>query len=194
VSIFGRRAIGIGVAAVLAAASGLGATGPTTAAVTYFGLTFPDRIAGAELGLVTDFEKTSPGLGYGVKYRQSDWAIDIYIYDDALPSIPAGPASEVLKSQREQAKGDINEMQRRGDLSAVKLLRDRVMRDRGGRDRLLCSDFNYVRKDMESADSFLCVTGWRNKFVKFRLTPPRHAGSDREANRFLDAWLGILWP
>jgi hypothetical protein len=99
-----------------------------------------------------------------------------------------------LKSQLEQAKGDIYELQRQGDLGAVKLLRDRVMRDRGGHDRLLCSDFNYVRKDIGGADSFLCVAGWRGKFVKFRLTTARHAGSDREANRFLDAWLGILWP
>ena len=57
------------IVAVCAAAVVLGAMTAGRAAVTYFGLTFPDRIAGATVGPVTDFEKDKPGLGYALKYQ-----------------------------------------------------------------------------------------------------------------------------
>ena len=43
-------------------------------------------------------------------------------------------------------------------------------------------------------DSFLCLTGWNNKFVKFRLTTRHDPRSGGEVRRFMEAWLKILWP
>ncbi len=189
----GRAARG-SLLAALAAAVVLGATAASRAAVTYFGLTFPDRIAGATLGPVTDFEKDHPGLGYGVRYRQQGWAIDIYIYDDAIKSIPDDLSAEVHKTQLQQAQGDIFEMQKRGTYAQVKLVGSHVIKDRSGRTRFLCEDFTFVRPGTGNVDSYLCLTGWHNKFVKFRLTTLHRAGSGSEAKRFMDAWIGVLWP
>jgi hypothetical protein len=181
-------------AAVLVAFLAAAATGAAKSEVTFFGLTFPDRVAGAEIEASTDNEKTTPGLGYRVTYRQPDWTIDVYIYDLGRRSIPEDVRSDVLKSQLRQAHRDILEVQRSGVYSRVKLTRSHVMRDGGGRARLDCLDFIYVHETAGPVDSFLCLAGWHNKFVKFRLTSPRHAGSETEAKRFLDAWIGILWP
>jgi hypothetical protein len=172
----------------------LGAMTASRAAVTFFGLTFPDRVADAQLGSTNDFEISAPGWGYGVRYLQDDWAIDIYIYDRGRRSIPDDLASDVLKSELKDAQGEILELQRRGGYTKVELLRDYAMSDRRGRSRLLCSDFAYVHEKAGKVDSFLCLTGWHDKFVKFRLTGARHAGSDDEAKRFLAAWMEILWP
>ena len=181
-------------AAVLAACVAVAATGAARSDVTFFGLTFPDRVAGAEIEASTDNEKTTPGLGYRVTYREPEWTIDVYIYDLGQTSIPEDPGSGVLKSQLRQAHRDILEVERSGIYSKVKLTRSYVMRDSDGRARLDCSDYTYVHETAGPVDSFLCLAGWHNKFVKFRLTSPRHAGSDAEAKRFLDAWIKILWP
>jgi hypothetical protein len=181
-------------AAVLAACVAAAATVAAKSEVTFFGLTFPDRVAGAEIGPATDDEKTTPGLGYRVRYWRPGWTIDISIYDLGRASIPDNVESDVLKSQLRQAHRDILEVQRSGVYAKVKLTRSHVMRDSGGRPRLDCLDFMYVHEKAGPVDSFLCLAGWHNKFVKFRLTSTRHAGSEAEAKRFLDAWIGILWP
>ncbi len=189
----GRAARGWLVAA-FAVAIALGATAASRAAVTYFGLTFPDRVAGATLGPVTDFEKDHPGLGYGVRYQQQGWAIDVYIYDDGIKPIPDDLGAEVHKKQIDQAQGDIFEMQKSGRYSGVKLTRSHVIKDRSGRTRFLCRDFTFAREKTGKVDSYLCLTGWNNKFVKFRLTTLHRADSAGEAKRFMDAWIGVLWP
>ncbi len=196
----GRHEVDVGrgrwgyIVAVCTAAVVLSAITAGRAAVTYFGLTFPDRIAGATLGSVTDFEKNKPGLGYGLKYQLSGWAISIFIYDDAIKTIPDDLSSDVLKQQLAQAHGDIAEMQKRGTYSEVKLTGSHVIKDARGQARFLCEDFDLVRQNGENVDSFLCFTGWHNKFVKFRLSTLHRAGSDGEAKRFMDAWIGVLWP
>jgi len=186
-----RRIVHSLVAAVALAAISLGAA---QAAVSYFGLTFPDRIGGAQIGPVTDFEKTAPGLGYGVRYEKPGWVIDVYIYDDGIGPIPADLDADVVQRQLKQAQGDIFELQRRGTYVNVTLRRSHTLRDAGGRPRFLCADFTFKRGEMGTVDSFLCLTSWNGRFVKFRLTTSQHAGSDGEAAAFVTAWAGILWP
>jgi len=168
--------------------------GAAHAAVTYFGLTFPDAVAGARLGKVTDFEKTDPGLGYGVRYEKPGWIIDIYLYDDKVGPIPADLDSDVVQRQLKQAQGDIAELQRRGTYANVLLKRSYVLRDAAGQPRFLCADYTFMRKDMGNLDSVLCLTTWNGRFVKFRLTVAEHADSAREAAAFVTAWTGMLWP
>jgi len=38
------------------------------------------------------------------------------------------------------------------------------------------------------------LTGWHNKFVKFRMTTRPSPRSSADARRFVEAWLKILWP
>lgn len=181
-------------AAALAGILLAAATTAASAEVTFFGLMFPDRVADAEIGPTTDFEQSKPGLGYGVRYRKPGWTIDVYIYDLGRTSIPEGAESGMLKSELKEAQDDIRELQRRGEYAKVDLVRTYVVRDRRGRPRLQCSDFNYVHEQTGAVDSVLCLTGWKDKFVKFRLTSAHHRGSQAETRRFLDAWIPILWP
>ncbi len=164
------------------------------AAVTYFGLTFPDRIGGAQIGQTTDFEKTNPGLGYGVRYEKPGWVIDMYVYDDGIGPVPDDLDAAVVQQQLKQAQGDIFELQRRGNYANVAVKRSYTLRDTGNRARFLCTDFTFTRGQMGKVDSFLCLTSWKGRFVKFRLTTGERAGSDRDAAAFVTAWTGVLWP
>jgi hypothetical protein len=182
-----------GLAVMTAALLMLGAIATARAAVAYLGLTFPDRIGGAQIGTTQDFEATNPGLGYGVRYQKPGWAIDVYIYDLGRPSIPDDPGSDVLKAQVEQAQGDVFEQQKKGAYAGVKVTNSYVIKDARGQARFLCEDFSYVRQNVGNVDSYLCLAGWHDKFVKFRLTTLHGSRSPAEARRFMEAWLKILW-
>jgi hypothetical protein len=163
-------------------------------AAAYYGLTFPERIGGAEIGPVTDFEKNDPGYGYGVHYRKPGWVIDVYIYDAGVKPVPDGLDSGAIKRQFEESQGEIFALGRRGDYANVAVKRSYTLRDGSGGPRFLCADYTFARKDMGDVDSFLCMTAWKGEFVKFRLTVARHAGSEREAAEFVNAWSRVLWP
>ncbi len=168
--------------------------GAAAAAASFYGLTFPDRIGDAQLGETHDFEATNPGLGYGVRYQKPGWAIDIYMYDLGRSSIPDDVSSDVIKAQLAQAKGDIFELEKRGTYRQVKLRGSYVIKDARGGARFACEDFTYVHETMGNVDSFLCLTGWNNKFIKYRLTTAHRTSSAAEAKRFMEAWVEILWP
>jgi hypothetical protein len=184
-----------GFAAIVAAVVLLGAvTTAGAAALTFFGLTFPERVADAQLGSSRDFETENPGLGYGVRYEKPGWGIDMFIYDLRRPSIPDDVGSEVIKAQVKQAEGDVFEQEKRGAYKDVKVTGSYTINDRSGRGRFLCEDFSYSREPEGKVDSFLCVTGWHNKFVKFRMTTRPSPRSSADSRRFVEAWLKILWP
>ena len=48
------------------------------------GVPVPDRVGGLSHQAPENFEKDSPGMGYGVRFLNPDWTIDIYIYDLAV--------------------------------------------------------------------------------------------------------------
>jgi hypothetical protein len=73
----------------------------------------------------------------------------------------------------------------------VESRREFSMADARGRARMLCAAFQLTRAGGELA-SYLCVGGWSNKFVKFRITGQQQ--SQAEAQRFLQAWVDMLWP
>jgi len=164
------------------------------AALTFFGLTFPERVADAQIGSSRDFETENPGLGYVVKYDKPGWSIDVFVYDLRRPSIADDVGSEVIKAQVKQAEGDVFEQEKRGTYKQVKVTGSYVINDSSGRGRFLCEDFSYSREPEGAVDSFLCITGWHNKFVKFRLTTRSSPRSSAESRRFVEAWLKNLWP
>ena len=59
--------------------------------------------------------------------------------------------------------------------------------------RYVCMSFGYVVAKRD-ADSVLCLTAWKHKFLKFRRTTAHREGSDREAENFVGAWAAMLWP
>jgi hypothetical protein len=172
--------------------------GAATAAperVRFFELAFPEEVAGARRGSTFDYEKTTRGLGYSVRYLKPGWLIDVYIYDLQLTSIPDDPASELVKRQLAQAKADIFALERRGNYADVSVKSDYSIGDDHGQVRFLCSAFGYVHKGIAAAvDSYLCLTTWKNKFIKIRMTRPQHATSRADAEQFVKGWITVLWP
>jgi hypothetical protein len=161
--------------------------------VTFYGLTFPASIAGAERSGVRDYEKDHPGLGYSVGYRQPGVVSTVYIYDLQMRDIPDDPSARVIKAEFEAAQGDMMGVLRQGLYSKVDRKEQFWAADAHNRPRLLCGVATVVR--IERADelaSYLCVGGWNGKFVKFRITGAQLP--DASVRRFLQAWMDLLWP
>jgi hypothetical protein len=162
--------------------------------LVFLGLQFPPAVAGAQAGDTVDYESTQPGLGYSVQYLRSGWKIDVYVYDLQQRAVPEDPQSDIIRSQLKAARDEIFLLQRMGAYRKVAHRGDFVIRDVDRRPRFACATFSLVRQGFGTADSFLCLAGWRNRFVKFRLTTARHTGSAAEARGFVAAWSDILWP
>jgi tetratricopeptide (TPR) repeat protein len=160
-----------------------------------FGLHFPDAIGGAQRASIRDYDKMSPGSGYGAKYMMTNWNIDVYIYDKRMPSISDDPMSDIIKVQLSQAKGEIAEGVRRGVYDKLWPIEDYFLNDRNRRVRFVCSSMAYFDKTIfEDVTGYVCLTGWNNKFVKLRATTPKRESSNLEFQHFAEAWFDVLWP
>ena len=164
---------------------------PATQTVTLYGLTFPPAVADAERFSVREYEKENPGLGYSVGYRLSDAVATVYIYDLKQRDIPDDPSAPAIQAQFAAASADVLRTQQQGVYFKVEPRGEFSMTDARGSTRLLCAAFQLTRTGGELA-SYLCVGGWNNRFVKFRITGQQQ--SQPEAQRFLQAWVDLLWP
>jgi hypothetical protein len=161
-----------------------------TAPVTVAGLTFPLEVAGARIAASQDYESQHPGFGHTVRYLRQTWTLDIDLYDMRRRVIAEGPNSPPVREQLEHAAGEIIRTFNRAERSA-----GYVINDARGRARLQCASFVYRRSDRPGDfTSVLCVTGWKNKFVRFRMSAPRQGSSEADAKALLEAWTEILWP
>jgi hypothetical protein len=158
-----------------------------------FGLLFPDTISGFKRGNVTNYETDHPGLGDGVKYSSNGWSIDVYIYDDGLKNIPDSLSSELVTAQFAQARGDIHSIQqsRSGKVEDGETFQISSPTNTA---RFTCESFLIVDTSSHQIDSFLCLTAWHGKFVKYRLSTLHNDGSTAIAKRFVGAWADQLWP
>jgi hypothetical protein len=163
--------------------------------LTVYGLNVPAQVAGIPRGQVHDLEKTHPGLGHAFGYGPQGGGINVYIYTLNLRAIPDDPASDVVKNQLEQAKGDVFEMGRRGHYSNVAVKGDFTVNDPSGKTRFVCSALGFVHMGAGVAvDSYACLTSWKDKFIKIRVTKPQNPASMAEARRFVEGWIPVLWP
>jgi hypothetical protein len=176
---------------VLALPSAAPAQMPANESVTFHGLTFPPTIAGAERFAVRDYEKDNPGLGYSAGYRQPGATTTVYGYDLRKRGIPDDPSAPVVAAELEAAKADIVRAQQRWAYLKVELKEEFSIADARNRARFLCAGYSMVRADGELA-SYVCVGGWNNKFVKFRMTGEQHSRADPRP--FVQAWTELLWP
>jgi hypothetical protein len=172
-----------------AIAAGLIGSAVAQEPLTLHGLKFPAKIQGAQRGAPHDFEKTNPGYGHSVQYTAPDWAITVYIYDMGRDKIPDDPQSEVVKGQLEAAKREVYDVR-----SDVEWRREFTIDGESRKARFICGSFAFADKNSEPLDSFVCMTGWKNKFVKFRLTTRPRDGTEAEATRFVRGWIKVLWP
>ncbi len=158
------------------------------------GLTFPENIAGTKLAGYHNFEKKNPGLGHSVEYRAPGWKINVYIYDLKKSSIPGDLESVEISSQFKQAEGDIYRAQDKGVYTVVERVRSYTLKDLSKRARMKCATFSLTHKSAGALDSFLCLTSWRGKFLKFRMSVGGHENSEAEARQYLGAWIAHIWP
>jgi hypothetical protein len=153
------------------------------------GLKFPARIQAAERGSTHNFEKDNPGLGHSVHYRAPDWAITVYIYDLGRDKIPDDPRSEIVKAQLDAAKREVDDVR-----TAVEWRREFTIDGESRKPRFICASCAFKDEKSQPLDSFICLTAWKNKFIKYRLTTRPRQGTEAEAIRFMRAWVRVLWP
>lgn len=191
----GRAALLALAVAVALAAGGAAAQTPTT----LLGISIPDRVAGLSHLAPTDFEKDSPGMGYGIRFPSSDWTIDVYIYDLRMKSIPDDPNSAAVQSALSEAKDEIAEIAKRGDYQNVGLKDTLNIADAAGHARFVCAEYNYFHKRRGvDLDSYLCLAGVRGEFFQIRMDTAKNTAAANDARGFVKAWIGawmpVLWP
>jgi len=165
------------------------------APLTILGLTIPEQVAGLpRAAQLRDYEKKYPGFGYSVAFKRPGWTITVYIYTLNLKSIPDDPTSEVMKDQLAQSKAEVFALEKKGNYSNVVVTSDYTVNDATGRTRFICSSFTYIHNRLErSVDSYLCVTSWKKKFFKIRMTTGQDAASSANARQFVEGWIPVIW-
>lgn len=160
--------------------------------LSYFGLTFPTEVGGAQRISVRDYESDNPGLGYSAGYRHGEATSTVYIYDNRLPSIPDDLKSAVLRSQFEEAKADIGRVPQLN--ASIKGKNAFSIQDKSKRDRLICQAYAMIRRPVSIAvDTFVCLGVFKGKFLKVRTTMPQTANAESEVRRFIGLWVDQLW-
>ena len=160
--------------------------------VTHFGLTFPTEIGGARRLNVRAFEPDNPGLGYSAGYRRGEVNSTVFVYDNLVSSIPDNLQSAVVRSQFEQAKGDIGRAAREN--LSIRETNSFSILDAGKRERLICTAYVMTRQPESSMfDSFVCLGVFKGKFLKVRTTMPQAANAESELRRFVGLWVDRLW-
>ena len=109
-------------------------------------------------------------------------------------AIPSDVKSKEVTSQFEQAKSDIFSAGDKGVYADVKMRKSFTLADLGKKPRLQCASFSFVHKSAGKVDSYLCITGWKGKFVKFRMTTEARASSHDDFLVYMGAWMVRLWP
>ena len=163
------------------------------APVTVYGLKFPEEVGGFTLNDSTNFERSNPGLGYGMDYSKPEWKLDVFIYDLKRVAIPDDAKSAIVRAEFERSRDDVFLAQPRGPYVQVYLRRNFAIEDGRKQTRFQCAAFHMTREGAKPQDGFLCVTSWRNKFLKYRLTTLAHNGSEAEARQHVAAWINVLW-
>jgi hypothetical protein len=162
------------------------------------GVPVPDKVGGLSHQPLTDFESQSPGMGYGVRFLRPDWTIDVYIYDLKMKPIPDDPASAAVQAALDEAKGEIADIEKRGDYVGVTLKDTFTIADAAGHPRFVCAEYNYFHKRRAvDLDSYLCMAGARGEFFQIRMDTVKSARSGNETRAVVEAWarawMPVLW-
>ena len=78
-------------------------------------------------------------------------------------------------------------------LYAQVYLRRNFTIEEGKLTRFQCATFFLKRDGAKPQDGFLCVTSWRNKFIKFRMTTLSDKETEVAARKYVAAWIPVLW-
>jgi hypothetical protein len=152
----------------------------------------PPKVGDAKRGEVKDFEPANPGLGQAVGYSMPGWRITLFIYDLQRTDLPETAVASIITPQLEQAAGDIMTFKQKGDYADVDEGLGFVVPD-GLAARFYCKSYvlkttkgiGGLKSNNEQFDSYLCVTTWRKRFIKLRLTTASNPKALRTALEFV---------
>jgi hypothetical protein len=151
-------------------------------------LRFPASVAGFQRGYIVAHENQAPGLGYSVKYGGDGWNIDVIIYDKRLKAIP-DLVSETVRQEFELARLEVAQVQR----TAVEVANQYYVKAPDNTERFICGTL-VIGTTARQTDDYLCMTAWRGKFVKYRVTSRHGDGTSDTLKTFMQAWMYVLWP
>ncbi len=164
------------------------------------GVAFPDAIA--QFTRVEVQELSDQRLGVAIRYVVPGLAkADLFIFDLGMREIETGVASRLVISQFERMKRDIFTLQDRGLYSDVKSLGEPsdIELPRIGDLRLLHARPSYSERapsgELKSkVFSHAYLTGYRNKFLKIRITYPVNAeeAGEKAAQQLLEGLRDVL--
>ena len=106
--------------------------------------------------------------------------------------IPDSLSSKRVTSQFAQARGDIYSVRQSSNYKVEDGVAFQISLSSTA--RFTCESFLIVDTNSRQIDSFLCLTAWKGKFVKYRLSTLHNDGSTAIAKRFVGAWADQLWP
>lgn len=175
-----------------------------TAQLAPLGLTgtdMPLTLGQAKRGEIKDFEASNPGLGQAIAYQLPGWRNTLFVYDLKRKDLPEKADAKVIAPQLQQAAGDILTLKKRGDYAEVEEGLA-FMVPAGANPRFHCKSYvlksatplGGIKSASSEFDSYLCVTTWRKKFIKARMTTERRASAPREAAEFIAALDQALKP
>ncbi len=130
---------------------------------------FPE-VKGMTRGKVQTFPQAE--LGYSVAYNAPGFVASVYVYNLGLKKIPDGTKSDEVKDEIKRAVRDLDLAKQQGLYKSVKEVgkQETVTLGKGkGAPSILRQRFEVERKDGAKL-SEVYVTGYKNHFVKIRIT------------------------
>jgi hypothetical protein len=159
-----------GLRALLATAALLSFAGAAQAqeTVSYYGFSFPLKIGALTRGEVADFEKSSPGVGYGIRYAAEEVRVDIFVYDLGKRSISWDVFSADQKEEFQASIAAVHRAKQRGlyrDVKEGQEFETPAVKNPFFRCKVLVID----RGEGKVEDSVLCLGAQNDKFFKTRI-------------------------
>jgi hypothetical protein len=186
-----RQVLSLGVLLLgVLASSTVTAQGPTRGGVK---MDFPD-VEGFTRSEPKHFP--NPTQGYLVSYAaKQDFVVNVYIYNSGLQRIPDGASSDVVKQEIKLIEEGLKELKRQGAYkSYTELAGDEVRIGEWPKaPSAQRRQFEIERADVGRILTDVYITGYKNHFVKIRVSYPadKQADAERAAGRVLTA-LGKL--
>jgi hypothetical protein len=155
----------------------------------------PPVLGGLKKGNVEDFENKCPGCGCRFRYEKPGWRADVFIYDFNIGGIPDGPNNRIVSSHMQQLKQAVLEEDGQKGLSKANF----EISGGPGKPAFTCAFFGLHRPVFSrprlaggEADSYVCLTGAKKKFVKVRLTTRSSPRSRAGAEQFVSELANLL--
>ena len=158
--------------------------------IILLGLAFPEYVTGFRRALISDFEYRQPGLGYAVAYERDDSKASVFVYDGRASLLPENLDSRTLQQHFTSVRRDVVTSK-----SHTRAIEGAIfeLRDSDGIARFVCVSFD-IEQNGRALDDFLCLTLWRDRYVKVRITQPAGGQAKGEMEKFMKSWIEAMWP